>query len=191
MVGRQSPLGGRYPLTAVPVEPAGAGSALRTRPPEELQLGRDAAVNAEHDDAPALPDCASRVVPSPEPSPGAARRAQRLAQPRLARELRTLRAMLRIHCRRRHGKDVADCEACRALERYAERRLAACPFGGDKPTCANCAVHCYAPAQREQVKAVMRYAGPRMLLRYPLLAVAHVLDGRRPAPPRPRNPRRG
>jgi hypothetical protein len=31
----------------------------------------------------------------------------------------------------------------------------------------------------------MRYAGPRMLLRHPVLAVMHVVDGRRPAPPRP------
>jgi hypothetical protein len=33
----------------------------------------------------------------------------------------------------------------------------------------------------------MRYAGPRMLWRHPLLALAHlVVDGRRPAPPKPR-----
>ena len=31
----------------------------------------------------------------------------------------------------------------------------------------------------------MRYAGPRMLLRHPVLALAHLLvDGRRPAPPK-------
>jgi hypothetical protein len=28
----------------------------------------------------------------------------------------------------------------------------------------------------------MRYAGPRMIRRHPLLAIAHILDGRRPAP---------
>jgi hypothetical protein len=35
------------------------------------------------------------------------------------------------------------------------------------------------------MRTVMRYAGPRMLWRHPLLAVAHLIDGRRPAPPRP------
>jgi hypothetical protein len=31
---------------------------------------------------------------------------------------------------------------------------------------------------REQVRAIMRYAGPRMLLRHPVLALMHVWDGR-------------
>jgi hypothetical protein len=32
---------------------------------------------------------------------------------------------------------------------------------------------------------MMRYAGPRMMLRHPYLAMMHVVDGRRPAPPKP------
>ena len=32
---------------------------------------------------------------------------------------------------------------------------------------------------REEVREVMRHSGPRMLRRHPLLAVAHLLDGRR------------
>ena len=43
-------------------------------------------------------------------------------------------------------------------------------FGDDKPTCANCKVHCYSEAMRERVRDVMRYAGPRMLWRHPVLA---------------------
>jgi hypothetical protein len=35
------------------------------------------------------------------------------------------------------------------------------------------------------MREVMRYAGPRMLWRHPLLAVAHLIDGRRPARPQP------
>jgi hypothetical protein len=35
---------------------------------------------------------------------------------------------------------------------------------------------------REQVRVVMRRAGPRMLLRHPLLGIRHLLDGRRPVP---------
>ena len=68
---------------------------------------------------------------------------------------------------------------------YATRRLDRCVFGDDKPTCANCTVHCYSEAMREQVRAVMRYAGPRMLRRHPILAIRHVIDGRRPAPALP------
>ena len=32
---------------------------------------------------------------------------------------------------------------------------------------------------RERVRVVMRTAGPRMIWRHPVLAVRHVLDGRR------------
>jgi hypothetical protein len=34
---------------------------------------------------------------------------------------------------------------------------------------------------RERVRGVMRYAGPRMIRRHPVLAVLHVLDGFRSA----------
>ena len=102
--------------------------------------------------------------------------------PRLARELCTLRAMVRIHCRDHHGAQRELCEDCEALMRYATRRLDRCVFGDDKPTCANCKVHCYNAAMREEVRTVMRYAGPRMLLRHPVLTLRHLRDGRRPAP---------
>lgn len=102
---------------------------------------------------------------------------------RLRRERRTVEAMIALHCRARHrgGRDL--CEACRELRDYARRRVERCPFGPDKPTCARCPVHCYAAAQRDRIRAVMRYAGPRMLWRHPLLALFHFLDGRRAAPP--------
>jgi len=112
-------------------------------------------------------------------------RAARLLAPRLARELKTIRAMLRIACRDRHGTGEGLCAQCAALADYAAKRLALCPYGADKPTCVNCRIHCYGLRQREQVRETMRYAGPRMLLRHPVLAVMHVLDGRRPAPPKP------
>lgn len=112
-------------------------------------------------------------------------RAARLSTVRLARELKTIRAMLRISCRDRHGTDEGLCAQCEALADYAAKRLALCPYGPDKPTCVNCRIHCYGRRQREQVRETMRYAGPRMMLRHPVLAIMHVVDGRRPAPPRP------
>jgi len=122
---------------------------------------------------------------------GAARRAARLATPRMQREQRTMAAMMRISCEGQHADAPRDagsglCEACAKLLAYSTKRLAGCPFGPDKPTCANCQVHCYGPKQREAVKQVMRYAGPRMMFRHPVLAIHHVVDGRRPAPPKPR-----
>jgi hypothetical protein len=122
---------------------------------------------------------------------GAARRAARLATPRLSREQRTMAAMLRIYCRELHGSVARNgaglCPECEALAAYARQRLAGCPYGPAKPTCANCQIHCYRPRQREQARVMMRYAGPKMLLRHPWLAIAHLIDGRRPAPPKPVN----
>ncbi|MCU0959126.1 MAG: nitrous oxide-stimulated promoter family protein [Pirellulaceae bacterium] len=87
-----------------------------------------------------------------------------------------------MYCRHHHGGGSALCAACRELHAYAMCRLDRCPFGADKPTCAHCPVHCYRTDRREQIRAVMRYAGPRMLWRHPYLAIRHLLDGRRPAP---------
>jgi hypothetical protein len=38
---------------------------------------------------------------------------------------------------------------------------------------------------RARIRAVMRYAGPRMLFRHPVLAFFHLLDRRRGAPQLP------
>ena len=101
---------------------------------------------------------------------------------RLDREARTVEAMIRLYCRAHHGPADGPCAECRDLAAYARERLARCPSQEKKPTCAKCPVHCYRPDRREAIRAVMRYAGPRMLFRHPLLAVAHLADGlRRPA----------
>jgi hypothetical protein len=98
---------------------------------------------------------------------------------RVARERKTVTAMMRIYCRGQHRTRGELCDACTQLHAYAMCRLDRCPFGVEKPTCANCPVHCYKADRREEIRAVMRYAGPRMLWRHPFLAVLHLLDGRR------------
>lgn len=98
---------------------------------------------------------------------------------RLARERRTVEAMVGLYCREQHGGERVPCEACTELLAYAGARLDACRYAGDKPTCARCPVHCYKPGMRERVRSVMRYAGPRMLWHHPVLAVLHLLDGLR------------
>lgn len=98
---------------------------------------------------------------------------------RIAREKRTIRAMIGIYCPAHHGGRGVPCDDCRELMDYALRRLDCCKFGDEKPTCADCPVHCYKPTMRGRVQTVMRYAGPRMMLRHPILAVLHLWDGRR------------
>lgn len=72
-----------------------------------------------------------------------------------------------------------------ALNAYADKRLDKCVFGENKPACKQCPVHCYQPAKREEMKQIMRWAGPRMLWRHPILTIRHLLDDRRPVPPLP------
>ncbi|MGE5345600.1 MAG: nitrous oxide-stimulated promoter family protein [Acidithiobacillales bacterium] len=104
---------------------------------------------------------------------------------RNAREWKTIRTMIAIHCADMHGSSAGLCIECRELEAYAAKRLERCPYGETKPTCVNCPIHCYQQTMRERVRVVMRYAGPRMIWRHPWLAVMHVVDGRRKAPERP------
>ena len=57
-----------------------------------------------------------------------------------------------------------------------------CPFGEGKTTCARCPVHCYRKDMREKIRQVMRYSGPRMVYRHPVMAARHLMDGRRKEP---------
>lgn len=101
---------------------------------------------------------------------------------RLRREHRTLVCMTRIHCADHHHPAQGGlCSDCAELMHYAERRLARCPYGQEKPTCANCPIHCYKKAPRARVRQIMVYAGPRMTFRHPLRALVHVFDKLRKA----------
>ena len=105
---------------------------------------------------------------------------------RISREHKTMEAMISIYCSGHHyGKaEKGLCLDCKALAAYARQRLDRCPFQENKTTCANCPVHCYGPDMRERVRGVMRYAGPHMTYRHPLLSLFHFVDGLR------KNPRR-
>ena len=98
-------------------------------------------------------------------------------QQRVERELKSVRVMIGMFCRHHHGGREL-CVDCSALWDYASQRIERCPFRPEKPICLNCSVHCYKPAMRERIRGVMRYAGPRMALRHPVLSVLHFLDGR-------------
>ena len=100
----------------------------------------------------------------------------------MKRERKTLEAMIRLYCNHRHAGKDALCNECTELIEYARGRLARCPFQEGKTTCAKCPTHCYKPAMRERARAVMRYAGPRMFPRHPLLTALHYLDSLRKEP---------
>jgi hypothetical protein len=95
---------------------------------------------------------------------------------RIEREKVTIGHMIRIYCRHHHHPEGNLCSDCEGLLKYAQQRVDKCIFGANKPVCAGCKVHCYNKDMREKVRDVMRYAGPRMLFRHPVLAVMHMID---------------
>ena len=117
--------------------------------------------------------------------------------PRMKREQKTVERMIGIYCRDHHHHAKGEypargykhptrgyklCHECRDLAEYARVRLKNCLFQENKTTCGNCPIHCYKPKMREKIREVMRYAGPRMIWNHPLLAIGHMIDGRRKKP---------
>jgi hypothetical protein len=107
------------------------------------------------------------------------------SHPRIERERKTLEAMIRLTCRDRHSTKGEFCSDCKGVYAYAINRLDKCSFGEGKPACVHCPVHCYRPDMRQRIREVMRYAGPRMIWRHPVLAVCHLIEGRRKHRPFP------
>ena len=93
---------------------------------------------------------------------------------KIERERQTIDIMIALYCRGVHKRKEL-CRECAALRDYAHRRLSLCRWGVDKPTCRKCSAHCYAPKMQQQVRRVMRYAGPRMLFTHPLAAIRHLI----------------
>lgn len=98
-------------------------------------------------------------------------------QDKRQREKHVVGVMIRLYCKRNHregGKHL--CSDCAALLDYAHARVDACPFMETKTFCNQCKVHCYRPQQREKIRAIMRWSGPRMLFVHPVLAVRHLIE---------------
>ena len=102
----------------------------------------------------------------------------------MRREAATIEAMIGKYCRDLHqsGRGGSLCPDCAGLLDYARQRLERCPYQEGKTTCGKCPIHCYRREMRGKVRKVMRYAGPRMLLKHPLLALMHSIDGLRRKP---------
>ncbi|WP_458777608.1 nitrous oxide-stimulated promoter family protein [Desulforhopalus sp. 52FAK] len=103
---------------------------------------------------------------------------------RLVREKKTIQALLSLYCRHHHpSKSDQLCTECKTVFDYAIKRLSACPLQNNKPTCANCIIHCYSKDMQNKIRRIMRYSGPRLIFKHPILAICHIIDGRiKPSP---------
>lgn len=90
-------------------------------------------------------------------------------------EKKILREMIGLYCRKNH-KTKTLCPDCARLEAYALERIEKCPFRQTKTFCSSCKVHCYRKEMRQEIRKVMAFSGPRLLLSHPVLVVRHGLE---------------
>ncbi|MDZ7794693.1 MAG: nitrous oxide-stimulated promoter family protein [Spirochaetia bacterium] len=84
--------------------------------------------------------------------------------------------MIEDYCQTHHKAAAASlCTDCRSLMAYADSKLENCPLSPDKPVCSECWIHCYRAEERAAIKAVMRFAGPRMIYRHPIIALHYLI----------------
>ena len=94
---------------------------------------------------------------------------------KIEREREVVSRMIELYCRKKLGMAEISNEY-KELEVYAHKRLGMCKFGNDKPNCKRCPIHCYKPQMREKIRAIMRWAGPRMMIYDPIAAIRHLLN---------------
>lgn len=101
---------------------------------------------------------------------------------RIQRERSTIEAMVKIFCAgHNHSKIQCTsdlCNECSSILGYALQRIDFCPHKTEKPSCANCTVHCYRGEWADKIKQLMRYAGPKMIFKHPILAFFHIWDSK-------------
>lgn len=152
---------------AVAVEaPHAATPSSRVCPGSEFLTVAGPLPDRPHADGPAVSTYHVLTTETENPMPD--------GMPRRKREAQTVAQMIGLYCRAHH-EGMPLCEPCSELLRYANGRIEACAYGDKKPTCRRCPIHCYDARHRERIRAVMRYAGPRMLLWHPLAALRHAL----------------
>lgn len=93
---------------------------------------------------------------------------------KIENEKKIIRKMIGLYCRHHLRVDTIP-DKYKHLADYACRRLDNCRFGEKKKACKNCPIHCYAPKEREQIRTIMRWAGPRMIFYMPKAAILHLL----------------
>ncbi|KQC09850.1 MAG: hypothetical protein APR62_13080 [Smithella sp. SDB] len=93
-------------------------------------------------------------------------------------DIKTAKLMIDLYCRDHHSSINGPCRKCSNLFDYVEKRIEKCQFKENKPRCSKCPAHCYNQDMREHIRAVMKYSGPRMLYRHPILTVKHYLTNK-------------
>ena len=98
-----------------------------------------------------------------------------MSSKRIAREKEVVSKMIELYCHKKLVlRELSD--EYKELMEYAHRRLDGCKYGENKPACKRCPIHCYKPEMREKIRAIMRWAGPRMMIYDPIAAIRHLFN---------------
>lgn len=97
-----------------------------------------------------------------------------------SKEIEVITLMIGLYCRKKHKFPKNRlCTECGALLDYVKFRREKCPFGDAKTFCGNCKIKCYKPQRQAEIRKVMRFSGPRMVFRHPVMVIRHMTEGRR------------
>jgi hypothetical protein len=105
--------------------------------------------------------------------------------PKIQKEKETVEKMIGLCCEKKHSTSSGIlCSECQSLLEYSHERLEQCQYQEDKPTCRKCPVHCYRPTMRAEIRRVMRFSGPRLILRAPVDWLRHLIHDREDGEPK-------
>ena len=100
----------------------------------------------------------------------------------LAREQDSISKMIAIYCNKQHNSSHKLCEECKNISEYASKCISLCQYGANKPVCGKCPSNCFRGDMYGKMVKIMRFAGPHMLYKHPILTARHILDAFRKPP---------
>ncbi len=89
-------------------------------------------------------------------------------------EKNTVYKMIRLFCNAHHNTDKQLCNDCSDLFNYSILRINNCFYEINKPVCSSCKTHCFNKKNREKIRLVMRWSGPKMLWYYPFTSMKYL-----------------
>ena len=86
--------------------------------------------------------------------------------------------MIKIFCKGNHPDDNSNnssnlCNMCHDMEKYIHNRIDYCKQNNF--FCAYCDNKCHPMDKSDYLKKIMRYSGPRILKKYPIMSIKHFL----------------
>lgn len=85
--------------------------------------------------------------------------------------------MIKIFCKSNHSDDNTYncnnlCNKCYDMQKYMHYRIDHCKQNN---FCAYCGTKCHPKDKSDYMKKIMRYSGPRIFKKYPIISIKHFI----------------